>query len=166
MRSTHRINSQHKRQMLALQSNPIARAMARASEHDARTQAEREFASQLLDTRIKLLSAVHGEDATELLACLAVVIGTPCEAGARIHGHTHPWVRQLHGALRTVQDLCTTYHYTWRDEYALALDRAVEVAGQQRNELDAQVFTQAWGEALWFCNAILQHQVTNEAIAA
>lgn len=166
MKSNHRIQSHHKRQMLALQSNPIAIAVAKAGRHQVRTQAAREFASQLLDTRIKLLSAVHGEDATDLLACLAVVIGTPCEAGARVHGHTHPWVRQLHGALRTVQDLCTTHHYTWRAEYALALDRAVELAGQQRHELDAHVFAEAWAEALWLCNAILSHSVTSEAVAA
>lgn len=164
MKSTHRLASQAKRHQLALHSNPIARAFARADRLAINTEAARHFADQLLTTRLCLLSADDGEDATELLSRLAVVIGTPCEAGARL-GLKTPWVRQLHGALRTIQTMCLD-GYAWQSQYALALDRAIEVAGQERHELDAQTFEQAWLEACALSTQIMNHTVTVDAVAA
>lgn len=163
MKTTHHIPSQHKRRMLALASNPIARAYERAGAKSAAQRAQSEFADQLLTTRISMLSAADGEDATELLAKLAVVIGTPCEAGARQYGHTEPWVRQLHGALRTIQAMCLQ-GYHWQAQYALALDRAIELAAEPRT-LETEGFTEAWLEANGLAGRILAHVVDDQAVA-
>ena len=143
-------------------------AAKKKAEKDAaqvRRRAAREFGSQVLTLRIKLLDAQHGADATELLACLAVVIGTPCEAGARQFGHTPAWVRQLHGALRSITAMCLQ-GYWWDSTQALALSRAVEIAAEERPELDANTFADAWAEANALCTHILNHSVTPDAIAA
>lgn len=138
--------------------NPVAAALRRA-------HAAREFASQIATTRIKLYMLQAGEDATDMLAALAVVLGTPCEAGARIHGHDAPWVRQLHGALRTVAALCLQHGYRWQPEYAPAINRAIDLAVEHRPELDNDTFTEAWIEANHMANLILAHSLTPETVA-
>jgi hypothetical protein len=164
MKSTHRIPSQLKRHQLALQSNPVARAFARAEDRTVKTDAQEHFANQLLTTRITMLQAEDGEDATELLSRLIVVIGTPCECGSR-QGIREPWVRQLHGALRTIHVMCLE-GYKWQSQYALAMDRAIEVAGQERHELDVVTFQMAWLEACALSAEIMAHTVSADAIAA
>jgi hypothetical protein len=164
MKTTHRIASQFKRHQLALHSNPVAKAFARADRLAINTEAARNFADQLLTTRLCLLSADDGSDATELLSRLAVVIGAPCEAGARL-GIKDTWVRQLHGALRTIQAMCLN-GYVWQSQYALALDRAIEVAGEERHELDAQTFQDAWLDACALSTQIMNHTVSADAVAA
>jgi hypothetical protein len=126
-------------------------------------KAESDFQSQLLTTRLKLMLAEDGEDATELLAALAVVIGTPCEAAARC-GVREPWVRQLHGALKTVEGMCLD-GYKWRTEYTQALDRAIEVAEESGGDLPIKEFSAAWDDATGFAALILAHQVDQGAIA-
>lgn len=165
MRTAHRKLSQHKRRMQTLHANPIYKALRRQEAYRDAAEAAIEFNSQLLSTRIKLLSAEDGQDATDLLACLAVVIGTPCEAGARQYGHALPWVRQLHGALRTIQAMCLS-GYTWQAQHALALDRAMEIAGQQRQDLDPVTFVDAWKEACHLCSEILNHSVRADSVIA
>lgn len=164
MKSTHRLASQFKRHQLALQSNPVARACARAEDRAAKTEAAEHFADQLLVTRMTMLMAQDGEDATELLSRLAMVIGTPCESGARL-GITEAWVRLLHGALRTIQGMCLA-GYKWQSQYALAMDRAIEVAGEERHELDAATFQGAWLEACALSTQIMNHTVSADAVAA
>lgn len=138
--------------------NPVAAALRRA-------RAERDFGSQITTTRIKLYMLQAGEDATDTLAALAVVIGTPCEAGARIHGHDAPWVRQLHGALRTVAAICLQHSYRWQPEFADAINRAIDLAVEHRPELDHKTFTEAWVEANGMANLILAHSLTPETVA-
>lgn len=142
-----------------------AKKQAEKANAQARRRAAREFASQALTLRIKLMDAQDGDDATELLACLAVVIGTPCEAGARQFGHAPAWVRQLHGALRSILSMCER-GYRWDSTAALALSRAVELAIEERPELDAEIFAESWLEANGLCTQILSHSVTPDAIAA
>lgn len=142
-----------------------AKKQAQKVDAQVRRRAAREFASQALTLRIKLLDAQDGADATELLACLAVVIGTPCEAGARQFGHAPAWVRQLHGALRSIMGMCEQ-GYRWDSTAALALSRAVELATEERPELDAAAFAESWVEANGLCTQILNHSVTPESIAA
>lgn len=132
----------------------------------ARKRAARDFHSQSLTLRIKLFQIEDGEDATELLACLSVVLGTPCEAGARQFGHEPAWIRRLHGALRTVLWMCTDNGYCWDSKFAQALDVALEDAIKERNELDPKGFTEAWIEANGLSLAILNHTVQPNAIAA
>ncbi len=133
----------------------------------ARRRAAREFNSQGLSLRIKLFQIEDGEDATELLSCLAVVIGTPCEAGARLYEQEKPvWVRRLHGALRTILWMCTDNDYRWDSQFAPALNVAVEEAMQERQELKTEDFIDAWKEANALCLAILNHTVQPDAIAA
>lgn len=165
MKTAHRQASQHKRRMQALHSNPIFKAVRSKREAEEAAETAAEFNSQLLSTRIKLLSADHGTDATDLLACLAVVIGTPCQAGASQYGHDLPWVRQLHGALRTIQAMCLA-GYTWQAQHALALDRALEIAGQQRADLDNTTFVEAWKEACHLCTEIMNHSVRADSVLA
>jgi histone H3/H4 len=163
MKTAHRQASRHKRQMLALQNNPVARAVHRATAYRIKSTACEEFEDQVRTTRIKLLMATAGEDATELLACLAVVIGTPCEAGAQELGRNVPWVRQLHGALRTIQRMCLD-GYHWQSAAALSLDRAIEVAVEQQDALDDVGFATAWVEANGFAGAILRHEVRADSV--
>lgn len=150
-------SQQSKARQLAAQS-PVGRLIARDT-------ADAEFKSLILTTRIKILTMDDGVDATEMLASLAVVVGTVCEAGAQQFGHAPPWVRQLHGALRTVQTMCLA-GYKWQSQYAAALDCAVGVAAQDRPELDAQIFTNAWDEARGLADIIFSHQVCAGDVAA
>jgi hypothetical protein len=141
-----------------------ARTMAVAQ---LETRAEQEFQSQITTARIKLYQAEDGEDATELLSLLAVVIGTPCDYGALVHGRTD-WVRQLHGALRTIQALCLE-GYRWRSAYAPAMDRALELAAtQDLGEITPELrkhWEQAWMDACHLSNLIDQHAVTADTVA-
>ena len=143
-----------------------AKKQAEKEAENRRKRAAREFKSQTLDLRIKLFTQDDGSDATELLACLSVVIGTPCEAGARQFGHEAVWVRRLHGALRTVLWMCTDNGYRWDARFAHALDAALEEATKERQELDPEAFASAWLEANALSVAILNHTVQPDAIAA
>lgn len=131
------------------------------------TRAEAEFQSQITTVRVRLMMAEDGEDATELLAMLAVVIGTPCDYGALVHGRTQ-WVRQLHGALRTIQNMCLD-GYHWQVKYALAIDNAVNLAATQDiGEVTPdlrQHWEQAWLDANHFSNTISKHLVDKETVA-
>lgn len=160
MKTAYKLASQQKRQRLALLGNPVFRAIQtqRKGQHEA------EFQDQLVTTRTKLFMAEDGEDATELLASLAVVIGTTCDAGAAQFGRDEkPWVRQLHGALRTIQVMCLE-GYTWQSQHALALNRAVILATDNTDGLDTEIFTQAWLDANAFAVQILAHQVKPDSI--
>jgi hypothetical protein len=76
------------------------------------------------------------------------------------------WVRQLHGALRTVLWMCTSNGYRWDAQYAPALDVALAEATKERPDLDAKGFTEAWLEANALSVSILNHTVQPDAIAA
>ena len=141
--------------------NPVAKAVRIAKQR----QAAKEFESQILTTRIKMLQAEDGDDATELLSYLAVVLGTPCEAGFRQYEETPPWVRQLHGALRTVQAMCLN-GYRWDISSTLAMDRAIEIAKEPREDLEPRLFAEAWVSACKLSDQIMQHAVTAESIAS
>lgn len=130
-------------------------------------KAEAEFQSQITTVRMRLLMACDGEDATDLLAMLAAVIGTPCEYGAMVYGRT-PWVRQLHGALRTIQTMCLD-GYRWQDQYAQAIDSAVELAASQDlgevTPAMREQFNQAWLAAIEFSTLIHSHRVTKDTVS-
>lgn len=131
-----------------------------------RENAEEGFKSLILTTRIKILTMDDGADATEMLASLAVVIGTICEAGSNQYkAEKPPWVRQLHGALRTVQDMCLN-GYLWQAQYAAAMERAVEIASEDRPYLDVRIFFEAWDKAVGFADVIWAHQVEVGAVVA
>jgi hypothetical protein len=131
-----------------------------------RENAEEGFKSLILTTRIKILTMDDGSDATEMLASLAVVIGTVCQAGSNQYkAEKPPWVRQLHGALRTVQDMCLN-GYLWQAQYAAAMERAVEIASEDRPDMDARIFFEAWDKAVGFADVIWAHQVEAGAVAA
>lgn len=160
-------------------TTPWGRKLARqpAPEHPmmtrARVQAARavrrscdvEFQSQITTVKIKMLLTHNGEDATELLSQLAVVIGAPAQAGAAAGLYNQPWVRQLHGALRTIQDMCL-HGYTWQSRYALPLTRACEIAGDDQPSVSADVFFRAWMDASLMSEMILAHTVDSEAVLA
>jgi len=100
-----------------------------------------------------------------MLAKLSVIIGTPCEAGARTVGRSAPWVRQLHGALRSVQAMCLA-GYKWNASFAPALERAIDLAEEHQNGLPVDVFTKAWIEANGMATLVLAHRVDAETVAA
>ena len=159
MKTAHKKQGQHKqavRQAWACNNNPVAQLFSKAKAND-------DFMSQVLDTRIKLYSATAGDDATELLASLAVVIGTPCEAGARLFGRA-PWVVQLHGALRTIQQMCLQ-GYTWQPIFAPALNAAIDQAVAERNGIDPGTFMDALIEANALAKQVLNHTVQPDSIA-
>lgn len=143
-------NPHHQARQRAEQS-PVGRMVTRDT-------ADAAFKSLIITTRIKILTMDDGADATEILASLAVIVGTVCEAGSRQFGRELPWVRQLHGALRTVLAMCLA-GYKWQSKYAAALDCAVGVAAQDRPELDVRIFTNAWDGARGLADIIFAHQV-------
>jgi len=124
-----------------------------------------EFQNQITTVKIKMLMADDGEDATETLAVLATVIGAPAQAGAAAGMYNQPWVRQLHGALRSIQDMCM-HGYTWQSRYALPLTRACEIAGQDQPEVSVDVFIKAWLDACLMSEMIMAHTVDAEAVLA
>lgn len=130
----------------------------------AAPNAEATYNSHLTTARLKVWDTAHGADATQLLAMLMVVIGTPCECGARQYGHGPAWVRQLHGALRAISAMCTN-GYRWDSATTPMLDRAIQLAAEQRPDLDHNTFVAAWIEANGLANAIEQHQFMATEIA-
>lgn len=130
----------------------------------ARQRVVKEFKDQILTTRIIMYSIKDGDDATDILARLSIVIGTPCEAGARQFGPVH-WVRRLHGALRTIQSLCISGGYKWDDQYAPALDVAIKLAVEPRPEIAPAHFIDAWTEASALFRQIMDHTVAPDSIA-
>lgn len=128
-----------------------------------RRSSDIEFQSQITTVKIKMLMAEDGDDATELLSLLAVVIGSPAQAGAASGMYDLPWVRQLHGALRSIQDMCL-HGYTWQSRYALPLTRACEIAGQDQPEVTVDVFIKAWLDACLMSEMIMAHTVDAEAV--
>lgn len=144
----------------------VADAARKQAEADRAAQAEAEFSSQIAIVRLHLYELEDGADATSVLAALAVVIGTPAEAGARTYGRDPAWVRQLHGALRIIVSMCLQGGYRWRADTAHALDRAVEIASARPDHLPEKHFTAAWLEANALARDILNHSVTQGAIAS
>jgi hypothetical protein len=133
---------------------------------DARAKAEAAFQSQLLSTRVKLWALTDGDDATDVIAPLMVVIGTVCETGAATFGRDAPWVRQLHGALRTLQSLCIHNGYRWRIEVAPVIDAAIDLAELHGRAMrDEEVFVEAWEAANGAAVLVLAHQVDEGMIA-
>lgn len=123
------------------------------------------FQSQVTTVKIKMLMTDDGEDATEILAILATVIGAPAQAGAAAGMYNQPWVRQLHGSLRSIQDMCM-HGYRWQTRYALPLTRACEIASQNQPGVTPEVFLQAWLDASLMTEMILAHTVDAEAVLA
>lgn len=128
-------------------------------------QANAEFASQMTTARMRIYFTQDGEDATELLSQLAIAIGTPAEAGARTFGRDPAWVRQMHGALRTILDMCLHNGYRWRSDMADPLDRAMDLAMNRPEGIHPEHFIAAFLEAQALAVQILNHTVTEGAIA-
>lgn len=140
--------------------SPIEDAIRRA----AAKRADAEYNSQVLTVRLMILEAEEGQDATELLARLSVVIGYPCQAAAQVHGELMPsWAKQLHGALRTIQQICLE-GYKWQSKYALALDRAVEIAAQPHPDLTASAKAIGLIDSNYFADLIHAHAVTPQSV--
>lgn len=142
-------------------SNPVEAAIQRA--HVKRQDAE--YASQALTVRLMILEAEDGQDATELLARLSVVIGYPCQAAAEVYGNKAlpAWAKQLHGALRTIQQMCLE-GYRWQSKYALALDRAVELALQPHPDLTAVAKAIGLIDSKYLADQIHAHAVTPQSV--
>lgn len=141
-------------------SNPVEAAIRRAQIKAA----EAEAASQVMTVRLMLMTAEDGEDATELLARLSVVIGYHCQAAAQVHGDLMPaWAKQLHGALRTIQQMCME-GYRWQSQYAMALDRAVEIATEPRQELTPEALAIGLLDSNHFADQIHRHAVTPQSV--
>ncbi len=141
-------------------SNPVEAAIqrARVKRQDA------EYASQALTVRLMILEAEDGQDATELLARLSVVIGYPCQAAAQVYGELMPaWAKQLHGALRTIQQMCLE-GYRWQSKYALALDRAVELALEPRFDLTPEAKGIGLIDSNYLASQIHAHEVTPQSV--
>ena len=136
-------------------NNPVARAVARKRIDKMADVFAEQMTSLISSTRILLYMAQDGEDATELLAQLLEIIGPMCECGAR-QWPDAPWVKQLHGQLRTIESMCLS-GYRWNSEYADAMDRAVELAVEVRPDLDVEIFSESWQGAVVFAKLIRKH---------
>lgn len=106
--------------------NPVARAVAQQQAARARQQLN----SVALSERISTLTLADGEPAAKHLATMAWAIAVSCEAALGVLGPQHATTRTLHGALRTIERVCLHHRYLWQAEYALALERAFELAHQ------------------------------------
>jgi hypothetical protein len=140
------------------QNSPVGRVINKA-------RSAFEFKNQIFSLRIQILEMIDGCDATETLASLAVVIGTVAQAGASQHGSEPAWVRQLHGALRTVEAMCHA-GYKWQAKYSAAMEIAVGIAAQDRPELDPDSFMAAWDLAVGFADRIFDHNIADEEVSA
>ena len=137
-------------------SNPVTRAIERARIEKMADEFAKKMTDLISSTRMLLYMAQDGEDATELLAQLMEIIGPMCECGAR-QWPDQPWVRQLHGQLRSIEAMCLD-GYKWEYQYANAMDRAVELATEVRPGLDVDVFTEAWQASVGIAKLIRTHK--------
>lgn len=96
--------------------NPVAVALAK-----------QRMAAALRDAQIEVLLAAHGEDATVTLAAIGWQIGLAAQVAVNVYPLDDLRVRRLHGALRTVHQLCIA-GYRWDAAHALALDQALAEA--------------------------------------
>lgn len=155
----------------SVRAQKIARHARRIADDEAKARRERvnqanaEFQAQMLTARTRIYMTTDGEDATELLAQLAIALGTPAEAGARSLGREPAWIRQLHGALRIILDMCLQSGYRWRSDMADALDRAMEIALDRPDTIKPEHFLAAFIEAKALADSIMAHTVTEGAIA-
>lgn len=127
----------------------------------------RDIAQTKIRLSIRVLLAQPNEDATEILASTAYVIGMVAQTCVNTHGYDDtPWLRQLHGALRAIQDMCLTHGYTIPAGQGLALQRALEVALEHMPETFSHPTHAAngWVQAKWLRAVIEQHKITRDTI--
>lgn len=154
----------------AVQVLPSPQAQARAKalaalEAESNTPDPQATAESHISTaRLKVWSMEDGADATQLLAMLAAVIGTPCDAGARQFGRDPAWVRQLHAALSTVRDMCL-HGYRWNSAHAPTLDHALSLVSKHRPGLNPTHFLDAFIDANGLAASIERHTFTEDQIA-
>lgn len=129
-------------------SNPVTIAVVRSQLQRSSTT-----------IRVQLLMTESGEDAADLLSELACLIGAVCIGGSEQFGRT-PWVRQLHGALCTIQDMCLVDNYCWNKTYALALDKATAIAIEHLLSIKPQHLASGMADAQW-----LAHQIKTKTLA-
>lgn len=146
------------------QAQARAKALAALAAERDTPDPQATFESRLTTARLKVWSLPDGTDATQLLAMLAVVIGTPCEAGARQFGRDPAWVRQLHAALSTVRDMCL-HGYRWNSAHVPTLDHALMLASKHRPDLNPTHFLDAFIEANGLAASIEKHTFTADQIA-
>jgi hypothetical protein len=143
--------------------HPLMKQAREQHSSAVRKAADEEFQSQITTVKIKMLMMTDGEDATELLSLLAVVIGAPAQAGAASGLFDAAWVRQLRGALRSIQAMCLQ-GYKWQSTYALPLTRACEIAEQEQPEVTPEIFVQAWLDASLMSQMIEAHTIDEWAV--
>lgn len=145
----------------------VAGQLAHTAEQRAAQQlkdrSEAEFQQQITTVRIRLMMIDDGDDAAELLGIVAVVIGTPMQYVYTTRQAARPaWAAQLRGALKTVVQMCLQ-GYRWQAGFALAIERAVEIAATADvGEItDARMadWTQAWLDANYLCARIQDKQI-------
>lgn len=143
--------------------NPANKAISQLKQ-----RAETEFQSQITTVRIRLLSIADGEDAAEVLGIVAVVIGTPMQFMYSTSATAPAWAAQLRGALKTVVQMCLQ-GYKWQAQYALAIERAVEIAATADvgaiNDSNIQQWTQAWLDANYLCAQIQDRKIDGTEVA-
>ena len=158
MKTAHRRAARSKHELLA--ANPIARAV-----HIARV--DETYRDKTTTSRIDMFMRTDGTDATDLLATLAVVIGSTCQLAAILgHYEADHRVKLLHGALRTIQMMCLQGGYKWQAAYAPALCNAMDIADQLGRSLRGtpEQVAQAAADAEWFADQITQHTITPDAV--
>jgi hypothetical protein len=117
------------------------------------------------DLKIRFYLASDGDDATPYLAELAHVLTPICVGGSIQFGRETPWVRQLHGALRTLQAMCLD-GYRWNAANAAPLNAALEVALANMRVVDLKPLMQGIEEGVVFASYISNHLVTKETVSS
>jgi hypothetical protein len=151
--------SKHKPAKLPAISSPVHRAMAKAES----TAAIANFHSTCTGVSIRILMAQDGEDCAELLGDIAYIVGTGCQAGAA-HVGREPWVRTLHGTLRQIIDLCLS-GYQWRTDYAMGLQRSIEIVTEHLPGMPAQAWYEGMLDARMLARAIEDRNIDGNEVA-
>lgn len=133
--------------------NPVAAAVAR-----------QRMKAAARDERIGALLMQQDEDATDLLAHLAWIIGLGAEIALQVHGSHHATLRRLHGALRSVAAMCLHHGYRWQASQAVALQEALAEA-HQLISAEPAIATRYTRGADWLASVISRHQLPADAVA-
>lgn len=133
-------------------SNPVKDKITRAK-----------LRSTLLELKVRSYMEDDGEDVTKYLVDLATVIAPVAIGAACQYGKDLPWVRQLLGAMRSIQAMCLN-GYRWDSLNAAPLTIALDLAEQHMDEINLSALLIGIEQGLLFGNLIRAHQVTNETV--
>ncbi len=135
-----------------VRSNPVGALYARQN-----------LRKTALDCKLRIYLTAHGEEAVDLLADLAVILGTCAEAGRMMVGG-EAWVKMLHSGLRNIQAMCLD-GYRWSAAPAPYLDACLDTVEARMMLIPLPELVVAHSAAHWLGRAVRGRAVTKDMIA-